>query len=126
MIINDNHWLINLFFVVTTVLFSCRQETQSTTDIVIKNLETSITTEKFKSQKGEVISIDEYIDTRFEYADDTGKYLIIENSLPKGGLKYTYPNGEEYVYAIFWARITNETANPFNAPATSTEESCAD
>ena len=113
MIINDNHWLINLFFVVTTVLFSCRQETQSTTDIVTKNLETSITTEKFKSQKGEVISIDEYIDTRFEYADDTGKYLIIENSLPKGGLKYTYPNGEEYVYAIFWARITNETANPF-------------
>jgi hypothetical protein len=35
------------------------------------------------------------------------------NSLPKGGLKYTYLNGKQYVYAIFWTRFINDTGNPF-------------
>jgi hypothetical protein len=59
------------------------------------------------------MSYDKFIDTRYEYADPNGKQLVIENSLPKGGLKYTDPNGQEYVYAVFWTRIANETANPF-------------
>jgi hypothetical protein len=42
-----------------------------------------------------------------------GRDLIIQNSLPKGGLKYTDPNGRVFVYAIFWTRITNKTATPF-------------
>ena len=53
------------------------------------------------------------IHTKYEYTDSIGKRLIIQNGLPRGGLKYTDPNGKVYVYAIFWTRIINETANPF-------------
>ena len=57
-------------------------------------------------------SYEKNIHTKYEYADATGKRLIILNSPPRGGLKYTDPNGKVYVYAIFWTRIINETANP--------------
>lgn len=53
------------------------------------------------------------VDTKFAYVDTDGQELIIENSYPRGGLKYTDPLGEDYVYAVFWTRITNETNNPF-------------
>ena len=50
--------------------------------------------------------------TKYEYTDSIGKRLIIQNSFPKGGIKYTDSNGEVYVYAVFWTRIINETDNP--------------
>jgi hypothetical protein len=52
------------------------------------------------------------IHTKYEYTDSMGKRLIIQNGLPRGGLRYTDPNGEVYAYAIFWTRIINETDNP--------------
>jgi len=48
---------------------------------------------------------------KYEYADSTGKHLIIENGGPKGE-GYTDPTGKEYFKTIFWTRITNETDNP--------------
>lgn len=48
-------------------------------------------------------------DTEFKYPDSSGKNVIIQNSLPKGGLKYSDPEGNEYVYAVFWTRITNQS-----------------
>jgi hypothetical protein len=50
--------------------------------------------------------------TQYEYTDYIGKRLIIQNGYPKGGIKYTDPNGEVYGYGIFWTRIINETDNP--------------
>jgi hypothetical protein len=58
------------------------------------------------------ISLDKFIDTKYEFVDYTGKLLIIENSLPRGGQKYTDINGKEYVYAIFWTQITNKMDSP--------------
>lgn len=55
---------------------------------------------------------DRNIHTQYEYADSIGKRLIIQNGFPKGGIKYTDPNGEDYVYAVFWTRVINETDNP--------------
>jgi len=52
------------------------------------------------------------VHTKYEYTDSMGKRLIIQNGLPRGGLRYTDPNGEVYAYAIFWTRIINETDNP--------------
>ena len=49
--------------------------------------------------------------TKYEYTDSIGKSLIIQNSFPKGGMKYTDPNGEVYNYVVFWTRIINETDN---------------
>ena len=69
--------------------------------------------EEIESPKRMTKSNDEFIDTRYEYSDSNGKNLIIENSLPKGGLKCTAPDGTEYVYAVFWTQVTNETDNPF-------------
>lgn len=62
-------------------------------------------------------------DTRNKYTNSSGKNIIIENSFPKGGLKYTTATGERFVYAIFWTRLKNETAVPLeltiNFPADS-------
>lgn len=52
------------------------------------------------------------IHTKYEYIDPVGKSLIIQNSFPRGGAKYTDSNGKVYVYAVFWTQILNETDNP--------------
>ena len=57
-------------------------------------------------------SNDRNIHTMYAYADSIGKRLIIQNSFPRGGMKYTDPNGEVYVYVVFWTRIVNETDSP--------------
>ena len=67
--------------------------------------------EKIKSETKDV-STSGWIDTKYEYTDSNGASLIIQNSFPRGGVKYTDPNGEVYVYAVFWTRIINETDNP--------------
>jgi len=50
--------------------------------------------------------------TRYDYTDSIGNRLIIQNGFPRGGIKYTDPDGEVYGYAVFWTRIINETDNP--------------
>lgn len=52
------------------------------------------------------------VHTKYEYTDSSGKRLVIQNGLPRGGSRYTDPNGEVYSYAIFWTRIINETDSP--------------
>lgn len=47
--------------------------------------------------------------TEFKYDDSINKGISIHNSYPKGGQKYTAPNGKEYVYLVFWTCIKNET-----------------
>ena len=67
--------------------------------------------EKIKSETIDV-STSRWIDTKYEYTDSIGKRLIIQNGFPRGGSRYTAPNGEVYGYAVFWTRIINETDNP--------------
>lgn len=57
-------------------------------------------------------SNDPGIHTRYVYTDSIGKRLIIQNGFPRGGIKYTDPNGEVYGYAVFWTRIINQTDSP--------------
>jgi len=49
--------------------------------------------------------------TEFKYADSINKNILIKNSYPKGGQKYTDLNGKEYVYVVFWTCVSNETAS---------------
>jgi hypothetical protein len=95
-----------------TGLISCGQGIKSTPDTIDK--ETLGSTETLQQQQPLTNYNERYIDTKYEYTDSIGMKLIIRNSLPKGGLKYTDPNGKVYVYAIFWTRITNETTTPFD------------
>ena len=81
-----------LLIMATAGLFSCGQASISKTN---------------------TIDIETYNSVRnYEYADSMGNRLIIHNSLPKGGMKYTDPNGEVYGYVGFWTQINNETADP--------------
>ncbi len=54
----------------------------------------------------------EWIDTEVKYSDSTGKGVIIQNSLPRGG-QYTDPAGRIFSYGVFWTRVINETSTPF-------------
>ncbi len=83
---------ILILIVATTGLFSCGQASISKTDTV---------------------DIETYNSVRnYEYIDSKGNRLIIHNSGPKGGMKYTDPNGEVYGYVGWWTQITNETVDP--------------
>jgi hypothetical protein len=82
---------ILLLIMATTGLFSCGQASKSKTDTV--DIET-------------INSVRHY-----EYADATGKRVIIDNSLPRG-TTYTAPNGKKYFRVIFWFRISNESDSP--------------
>jgi len=71
--------------------------------------------EKIKSETKDTVtspqSNDPNFHTKYEYTDSIGKRLIILNGFPRGGSRYTDPNGEVYGYAVFWTRIINETDN---------------
>jgi hypothetical protein len=86
-----------LLIIVTAGLFSCKQWSKSTLETLnsVKNV-----------QK------DKDIYTKYEYSDSNGKSIIIQNAFPRGGIKYTDPNGNVGGYAVFWTRIINETDNP--------------
>lgn len=90
---------IIVLILLTVGLFSCKKDSESTPNSVDKVI---VNSAKKKS----------FIYTKYEYTDSVGKSLIIQNSFPKGGTKYTDSNGEKYVYAVFWTRISNETDNP--------------
>jgi hypothetical protein len=103
-----------ILIVLTIGLFSCGQDSNSKSGKFTKEKKELNSAVNVESQKKvAIISNDKFIDTKYEYIDSSGKHLIIENSLPKGGQKYTDHNGKEYVYAIFWTQITNEIDSLF-------------
>jgi len=95
-------------------LLSCRQDRKAPSDTNATDIEKEEAPKRTEAPKQPSYYTNKYLDTQYEYSDSTGKEIRIQNSLPKGGLKYTASNGEEFVYAIFWTHITNETDNPLN------------
>lgn len=55
-----------------------------------------------------------YVHTEHEYTDGSGRGVIIQNSLPKGGGTYTDSTGRSFLYVIFWSRVVNETTTPLD------------
>ena len=92
---------ILILIMVTTGLFSCGQASKSTPKTVA--IETSNSAKNGQNDK------DVY--AKYVYADSSGKKVIIENSFPRGGTKYTDSDGKECSYAVFFTRIINETDN---------------
>lgn len=77
--------------------------------------QTNSPTGKTKSETKNIASSpgsNETYHTQYEHIDSIGKRLVIQNSFPRGGDKYTDPNGKVWVFAVFWSRIFNETDNP--------------
>ena len=84
-----------ILILVTTGFFSCNQNNK-------------VAPEKNEQSKN---SNEKYIYTNYKYSDSNGASLIIQKSLPKGGMKYTATNGEVYTYVVIWTRIINQTNN---------------
>ena len=102
--------IIFLSIVLTSFMTHCKESHQpqsstTQTDAVVYPHRDTAT-----SQKSASIATSDFIDSEYHYVDATGKQVTVINSLPKGGLKYTDSKGEEYVYAVFWTQIVNETA----------------
>jgi hypothetical protein len=91
-----------LLIIAIAGLFSCKQGSKLTQETV--DIGTSNSVKNLQNDKN--------ISTKYEYADSKGGSLIILNGLPRGGVKYTDPNGDDYNYAVFWTQITNQTDNP--------------
>ena len=97
-----------ILIVISLVFYSCGKESKSKPAMLSKDKEAPKTSDDTETDT----IIDRYIDTKYLYVDDNGKLITVQNGLPRGGSRYTDPNGEEYGYAIFWTRIINETDNP--------------
>jgi hypothetical protein len=95
-------------------VFACGRSETTKANIIILNLEHLNPAGSTYQQESLNNPASKFIYTQNAYADSIGNQLTIQNSLPKGGLKYTAPSGEEFVYAVFWTCITNETAYPLN------------
>lgn len=86
-----------LLLLATIALFSCKQTPVATPEVASE----TATTETVNSER------------TYQYADATGKEIIIQNSRPRG-IRYTAPNGKLYSKILFWTQITNKTENPLN------------
>ena len=95
------------FIIATAGLFSCKQSDNSKTDII----ETKVS-DPIKNIHNKNTFNDKDIYTKYKYVDTDGKNVIIKNGFPRGGLKYTDKNGDNYNYVVFWTQIINETDNP--------------
>ncbi|MBF4490999.1 hypothetical protein IR010_00490 [Flavobacterium sp. MR2016-29] len=100
---------ILILILIATWLLSCKQDNNAIPNTVDK--ETLYSVKNIQSKKRLTNHNDKDIYTKYKYIDSNGASLIIQNSFPKGGNKYTDPNRVQYVYAVFWTRITNETDN---------------
>jgi len=100
---------ILILILLAPLLFSCKQGKESMKDK--SEGETLHLVKNGHSKKQLTSSNDKNIYTKYEYNDSKGASLIIQNSFPRGGMKYAGPNGEVYRYAVFWTRIINETDN---------------
>jgi hypothetical protein len=85
-----------------TGLLSCKQNSKSKPETV------NVATANFATN----VQNDNDIYSKYLYTDSNGKSITIQNSYPRGGTKYTDPNGYVFSYAVFWTRINNETDNP--------------
>jgi len=78
--------------------------------------QTTVPKDNIKSETKNIVtssgSDERNFHTTYEYTDSAGKRLTIQNGFPRGGSRYTDPDGEVYGYAVFWTRIINETDNP--------------
>jgi hypothetical protein len=101
---------IIILMMVTTALFCSGQSSDSTQDSVFTG--TLDSTKNVQTQKPSGKHNENNFNTKYEYAESNGARLIIQNSFPKSGTKYTDPNGKKYIYAVFWTQIINETAHP--------------
>ena len=97
----------------TFLLTSCGSKQPANTTEVPEETDTATQVEAPSAQDTPGNPTKQFVHSQYRYADFNSNLIIIENSYPKGGLKYTSPEGETYVYAVFWTRITNQTANPF-------------
>ena len=114
--------VILVLIIVSTVLYSCGQEHKTKSVKVLKGIEKPITLVNTDIKTFVNIPEQQNVDTKYVYVDLNDEQLIIENSYPRGGLRYTDPNGTNYVYAVFWTRITNNTENPFELTMKFTED----
>lgn len=93
--------ILTTFF---TGILSCGQINKPASEIKTNDIDT------VKRQNIELTYYDtKYIDSTYEYAYPREKRIKIQNSFPKGGSTYTDPNGNVYIYTVFWSRIINET-----------------
>ena len=92
-----------LIIIATTGFFSCNPAGKLKPETVVVETASSVKN----------VQNDRDIYSKYEYTDSNGKSITVQNGYPRGGIKYTDPNGNVCSYAVFWSRIINETDNPF-------------
>lgn len=112
-----------LLTITTVSLFSCKKDSKSAKENIQQNSKPLNWNETSTTEKPPSIFDKQFLHTHFEYENSNGSFLSIENSLPRGGLRYTHPAGKDFVYTIYWTRLSNQSADPLelqiNFPADS-------
>jgi hypothetical protein len=87
---------IIVLILTTFCLFFCNKNSKSTPE------------KKEQSEK----TVDKNVYSKYKYSNSDGGSITVENSLPKGGMKYTDVKGKIYNYVVFWTRVMNQTDKP--------------
>ena len=114
-----------IIFILTTVWFcSCGQRNKSSTVRATNDSQIVAPTVNDTQKLSPIYNLDNHIFSDTLYTSPTGKGITIQNSFPRGG-SYNDPTGNNFGYGIFWTRVINETASPFeltvNFPADSSD-----
>lgn len=99
-----------VFLILATLAFySCGQNRKAASEKVIPTVKTVASTPTNKGGiKTAGFAKGSHIYTEADYTDATGKGIIIQNSLPRGGAFTISANEKTYGYAVFWSRIVNK------------------
>ena len=109
---------LTILILAATGIFSCKQSNKPTSDTIATKTSGSV-----KDIQNKKTFNDKDIYTKYVYTDSDGKSLIIQNGLPRGGVKYTDPKSQDYNYAVFWTQIINETDSPLELQMNVPEDS---
>ena len=66
----------------------------------------------FLNANGQVGPTRNWVDSEVKHTDSRGNFVMVTNSLPKGGRGLVYQNGKKYGYVVFWTRMSNQSATP--------------
>lgn len=78
----------------------------------VKLLSICILTTISLSAAGQPATERKWIDSEVKYTHPSGMVIAVQNSLPRGGGRYTDSTGTTYSYVIFWFRVANESTKP--------------
>lgn len=123
--INNRLMRLLTTFILLTICLTTKGQTILTQKKDGIRIDTLIQPELGRMQKTPPDGLNGYIDTKIKYTNSTGNSIIIQNSLPLGGIGFTDNTGISFRHRLFWTHVINEADTPLELTITFPADSIA-